>query len=108
MRRRLSVVVSLLALVATAAVAPSVGSAGAQAADPPPDRPADLADATVQPLAPTDQVEGDRAPSSRLAESDQDLLDRTDGTPVRVLVKLDYDAVASYHGGVAGTEATAS
>jgi hypothetical protein len=106
MRRRLAVVVSLVALAATAVVAPAVGTAGAQATDPPPSRPDDLGATSVQPLSPTDRLEGDRAPSSRLAESDQDLLDRTDATPVRVLVKLDYDAVASYHGGVDGTEAT--
>ncbi|HXH57580.1 S8 family serine peptidase [Iamia sp.] len=41
-----------------------------------------------------------------MAESDADLLARTDTTPVPVMVKLDYDAIASYSGGVRDIPAT--
>lgn len=44
--------------------------------------------------------------SGALAQTDPALLGRTDTTPVSVFIKLDYDAVASYAGDVAGLEAT--
>jgi len=44
--------------------------------------------------------------SGQLAETDPALLNRTDSTPVTVMVKLDYDPVASYSGDVAGLAAT--
>jgi subtilisin family serine protease len=50
--------------------------------------------------------EGSKAPSSRLAQTDPSLLGRTDSELLNVLVKLDYDSVAAYEGGVAGLEAT--
>ena len=44
--------------------------------------------------------------SGALAETDPALLGRNDTTPVPVFVKLDYDAVASYSGGVEGLAPT--
>lgn len=44
--------------------------------------------------------------SGQLAETDPALLGRTDSTPIGVLIKLDYDAVASYTGDVPGLAAT--
>jgi subtilisin family serine protease len=44
--------------------------------------------------------------SGRLAQSDPDLLARTDSAPATVMVKLDYDAVAAYVGGVDDLAAT--
>ena len=44
--------------------------------------------------------------SGRLAQSDQQLLSRTDSKIVSVMVKLDVDAVASYRGGVANLRPT--
>jgi len=44
--------------------------------------------------------------SGALAQTDPALLGRNDSTPVPVLIKLDYDAVASYAGGVEGLAAT--
>ncbi|HEX3087853.1 MAG TPA: S8 family serine peptidase [Ilumatobacteraceae bacterium] len=41
-----------------------------------------------------------------MAQTDPALLGRTDATPVHVVVKLDYDATASYTGDVAGLAAT--
>jgi subtilisin family serine protease len=57
-------------------------------------------------LTPSERIEANKAPSSRLAETDPDLLARNDSTPVRVMIKLDYDAVAGYAGGVEGLEPT--
>jgi len=42
----------------------------------------------------------------RVASSDLQLLERTDSAPVAVMIKLDYDSIASYQGGVSGYEAT--
>lgn len=61
---------------------------------------------TATPLTATDRAEGFKAQSSGLAESDPGLLARTDTTPVRVMIKLDYDAMAAYAGGVDGLAAT--
>lgn len=44
--------------------------------------------------------------TSRIAQTDPSLVGRSDATPVNVMVKLDYDPVASYLGTVAGYEAT--
>ena len=64
------------------------------------------------------RVHGDRADAgldvhrrevrcpARLAQTDPALLGRTDSTPVNVMIKYDYDATASYAGGVAGLAAT--
>ena len=61
---------------------------------------------TATALAPTSQVTADKAPSSRLARTDPKLLGRTDARMVPVVIKLDYDAVATYAGGIAGYAAT--
>jgi hypothetical protein len=47
-----------------------------------------------------------KSTTGRLARSDRALLRRTDSRPVNVLVKLDYDATASYMGSVRGLDAT--
>ncbi|MBX6356248.1 MAG: S8 family serine peptidase, partial [Micromonosporaceae bacterium] len=61
---------------------------------------------TAEPLAPPTRVSAQKAPTSRLARTDASLLGRTDSTPIPVMVKLDYDSVATYSGGVAGYPAT--
>src|SRR5215207_3746992 len=66
----------------------------------------DKADLTGHALTPAQRVAADKAPTSRLAQTDKNLLGRTDSAPVSVLVKLDYDSVATYSGGMAGLEAT--
>lgn len=63
-------------------------------------------DLTATKLSPTDRVSGFKAPSSSLAQSDPDLLARNDAQPVHVVIKLDYDAVAVYEGGIDGLAAT--
>lgn len=47
-----------------------------------------------------------KAASTRLARTDRSLLRIRGSKPVKVIVKLDYDSVASYRGGVAGLAAT--
>ncbi|MCW6005780.1 S8 family serine peptidase [Micromonospora sp. CPCC 205371] len=59
-----------------------------------------------QVLRPADRVSTAKAPTSRLAQTDPTLLNRTESTRIPVLVKLDYDPVATYSGGVAGLAAT--
>ncbi|HEX7135042.1 MAG TPA: S8 family serine peptidase [Iamia sp.] len=61
---------------------------------------------TVTPLEATSRTEGAKAPTSRVAASDPDLIARTDTTPVPVVVKLDYDSIATYEGGRDGLAAT--
>jgi subtilisin family serine protease len=94
LRRVLLVAISLPLAVLTA-------PAGSAQEPPPPG----IDEAT--PIGPpTSTEEGDRAPSSRLAQTDEALVNRTDATPVAVVIKLDYDSAATYEGGVAGLAAT--
>ena len=60
----------------------------------------------VQQLTPESIHNAVKAPTSRLAQTDPSLLDRTDSTPIPVLVKLDHDSVATYTGQVSGLSAT--
>ncbi|GAA4457898.1 S8 family serine peptidase [Phytohabitans houttuyneae] len=59
-----------------------------------------------QNLQPADRVSAAKSPTSRLAQTDPTLLNRAEATRIPVLVKLDYDPVATYGGGVAGLAAT--
>jgi hypothetical protein len=60
----------------------------------------------AQQLTPESTYDSVKAPTSRLAQTDPSLLDRTDSTPVPVLVKLDHDSLATYTGEVSGLDAT--
>jgi hypothetical protein len=60
----------------------------------------------AQPLNVASQVSAPKSPTSRLAKSDQALLARTDSAIVNIVIKLDYDSVATYVGGVRGYPAT--
>jgi len=57
-------------------------------------------------ISPASVITGAKSPTSRLAQSDPALLNRTDSAPVAVVVKLAEDALSTYTGGVAGFEAT--
>ena len=57
-------------------------------------------------LSPADVVDAAKAPSSQLAQSDEALVARTDAATANVVIKLDYDSVATYAGGVEDLEAT--
>jgi hypothetical protein len=61
---------------------------------------------TATQLDPSGTVTGSKSVSGRLAKTDAELLARTDATPVNVMIKLDYDATASYAGGIKGLAAT--
>jgi hypothetical protein len=64
------------------------------------------ANLTAEKVAPVQRIQADKSPTSRLAKTDQSLLGRTDSGPVNVMIKLDYDSVATYSGGVRGLQPT--
>src|SRR5688572_19305835 len=51
-------------------------------------------------------LDAPKSVSGKLAETDESLLGRASSAPLNVVVKLDYDAIASYAGGIAGLRAT--
>ena len=61
---------------------------------------------TATPLTPDSTFSSAKSPTGKIAQTDPALLGRTDATPINVVIKYDYDATASYAGGVAGLEAT--
>jgi hypothetical protein len=61
---------------------------------------------TATALVPTSVITAAKSGSGRLAQSDTALVARTDSANVNVMVKLDYDATASYPGNLAGLAAT--
>jgi hypothetical protein len=63
-------------------------------------------DLTATPLSPSGRITGFKSQSADIAKSDPALLRRDDSARVNVVIKLDYDAVASYAGGRAGLAAT--
>src|SRR5262249_36737472 len=60
----------------------------------------------VETLKPTGRITAPKPPTSRLAQTDPALLNRSDSAMLTVVVKLDYDSVATYDGTVAGYAAT--
>jgi len=60
----------------------------------------------VQSLTPTGSTTSAKTTTSKMAKTDPTLLNRTDSTPISVVVKLDYDSLATYDGNVAGYAAT--
>lgn len=92
-KRRVGMVVALVAATVAAATvvrAPNVAAG----------------DLRATPLAAAGRTEGFRASSSRLAQSDADLLTTGSTERIGVLVKLDYDAAAAYAGTIDGLAAT--
>ena len=61
---------------------------------------------TAKDLSPAGRIEGFKSVSGQLAQSDPALLGRKDAALVNVMIKLDYDAVAAYSGGIEGFAAT--
>ena len=51
-------------------------------------------------------LDAPKSVSGKLAKTDKSLLGSASSAPVNVVVKLDYDAIASYAGGIAGLRAT--
>ncbi|MFK4084757.1 S8 family serine peptidase [Kribbella sp. NPDC020789] len=75
---------------------------GASAADAPPGG----RTWTATPLQLAGTVNGAKSPTGRLAKSDPALLGSTSAKQVRVVVKLDYDSLAAYRGGLKGLPGT--
>ena len=61
---------------------------------------------TATGLTPDGRITGFKSASADLVRSDAALVKRTDATRVNVVIKLDYDATASYAGGIADLAAT--
>ncbi|QYC40090.1 Minor extracellular protease vpr precursor [Nonomuraea coxensis DSM 45129] len=61
---------------------------------------------TAIPLTGAELVDGAKSPSGKLAKSDPALLRATSTKPVNVVVKLDYDSLAAYRGGLPGLPGT--
>ncbi|MEZ7126827.1 S8 family serine peptidase [Nonomuraea sp. AD125B] len=61
---------------------------------------------TAIPLTGAELVDGAKSPSGKLAKSDAALLRGTSTKPVNVVVKLDYDSLAAYRGGLPGLPGT--
>ena len=61
---------------------------------------------TASSLTPDSTFSAAKSDSGQLAQTDPSLLNRSDSTPVAVMIKYDYDATASYTGGVSGLAAT--
>jgi hypothetical protein len=59
-----------------------------------------------QQFHPTSTVTGSKSATSGLAQTDKSLLGRKDSTRIPVVIKLDYDSVATYKGDVRGLAAT--
>ena len=100
-RRRRSIVGALVVAATIASGAPSTANqalAGRQSVDP--------ATLTATALTPASTITAAKSSTGRLAQTDPSLLGRTDATPVNVVVKLDYDATATYDGDIAGLPAT--
>ena len=95
--RPLIAVAGALGVIATALAAP------ASAAPPPTPPPGSW---KAAPLTGGTLVHGAKSASGRLAKSDAGLLASRSAKPVNVVVKLDYDALAGYRGGLPGLAAT--
>ena len=93
-RRSLGIVVALLLLGLTNVVS-SAGAAPQQSSD-----------LTVTPLTVDNSFEAAKSPSSALAKTDRSLLNLEGSKPVNVIVKFDYDAAATYAGGIQGLAPT--
>ncbi len=88
-----------LAVIGALSVAAASVATGAGGAKP-------TLTATDLSSAATETISVAKSDSGRLAQTDPALLGRTDSTPVNVMIKYDYDATASYTGGVAGLAPT--
>src|SRR2546427_747221 len=84
-----------LIAVLTVATATALGSGGAVTAS-----------TTGTRLAVLSRAEGFKAASSRMFHTDPSVFRLSSSKPVTVIVKLDYDPVASYGGGIPGLSPT--
>ncbi|MBO3745306.1 S8 family serine peptidase [Streptosporangiaceae bacterium NEAU-GS5] len=94
----------LVAAIAASGLVVGAFPGGSAAADPTPSP--SKPSLTAKPLTPDNQVFGAKSFTGKLAESDAALLRTQSATPVNVVVKLDYDSLAAYKGGLSGLPAT--
>ena len=99
LHRRLAIAA---ALVLSLLVGPAIAPATAQEGPPTGDDGRQGTPLSTTSLTPSDTVEGYKSLSSRVAESDPELVARQDAARVPVVIKFDYDGIASYRGGIAG------
>ncbi|MEJ1109444.1 MULTISPECIES: S8 family serine peptidase [unclassified Kribbella] len=85
-------------------LAATLSPTGAVAADPTPTP--GSRNWTATPLQVASTVNGAKSPSGQLAKSDPALINSTSAKQVRVVVKLDYDSLAAYRGGIKGLPGT--
>ncbi len=97
---RRTVIAGLSAGLLVAATLPALGAAAAEPS------PTNGKTWTATPLTVASTVNGAKSPSGQLAKSDPALINSTSAKPVRVVVKLDYDSLASYRGGLEGLPGT--
>src|ERR671930_2722589 len=97
-RRTLSVLAGAAALALVMVGVPASAATAPAAAGQP--------KLTATPLTPSSQVQGAKSAVSRLARTDRSLLGQRSTAPVHVVVKLDYDSLASYGGQIRGLPAT--
>lgn len=95
--RRFAAIAAGLSVVATLSPAAALAS-------PTPSPPPSKWQAT--PLTGAEVVDGAKSPTGKLAKSDQALLRNRSSAPVNVVVKLDYDSLAAYQGGLPGLPGT--
>jgi subtilisin family serine protease len=98
-RGRSTAVFFLASTLTLGLIAATTGSARAAAG-------LDASRFTATPLQPAEVIHGLKSRTARIAESDAGLLRRNDARLVNVVVKLDYDSVAAYRGGIPGLRAT--
>ncbi|MEU9885849.1 S8 family serine peptidase [Sphaerisporangium sp. NPDC051011] len=84
-------------LVLVGAISPAVPASAAPTPGP---AAASTSKWKATPLTAVDRVQGAKSPSGKLAKSDTALFKATGNAPVNVVVKLDYDSLAAYKGGV--------
>jgi subtilisin family serine protease len=83
--KRLLVVLSTIAVLLSSAI-PAVAQ--------------ERSELTATPLTPDEVIHANKSLTGRIAQSDPELLARSDRQPVNVMIKFDLDPVASYQGGV--------
>ncbi|WP_223167988.1 S8 family serine peptidase [Nonomuraea sp. SYSU D8015] len=94
--RRLAAVAASLSVV----VALSPAASASPTPSPPPSK------WKAIPLTGAEIVDGAKSPTGKLAKSDQAVLRNRSSAPVNVMVKLDYDSLAAYQGGLPGLPGT--
>ncbi|WP_318271878.1 S8 family serine peptidase [Microbispora triticiradicis] len=104
-RKPPSALLRTTALVAGLALIPAMAPAGSAAADPSPS-PTPSRSWTATALTDAEHVQGAKSPSGKLAKSDPELLRSQSAEPTTVVVKLDYDSLAAYKGGLPGLPGT--